>query len=265
MSELDAVRRALEAAANECELSSVEEVRECAERIRALRAEDFVDQREATGIPTEAQAAASKYRTEQQSSQSAPHQSPAEQVPGSVSAGRSSIVLPARPERDDPSTPAPAAGPSAVEEVKNAEYTVPIRSSGGEVHWIASVPYDLAIRYAEALDRLRADNERLRDDLSKEHIAGVAQFERAERAEADNAKLKDRAEQAELDRDMWKAELGRTTKEYQATTREALRQAERAEAALRRVMDAARNHGSEMSNDEILAMLAAAKEGKRNG
>ena len=54
-------------------------------------------------------------------------------------------------------------------------------------------------------------------------------------ARAEAERQKERAEQAELDRDMWKAEVRRTTDEYVKTTREALAETERLRAALEKV------------------------------
>lgn len=93
----------------------------------------------------------------------------------------------------------------------------------------------------------------------------------ASRAEAE--RLKDRAEQAELDRDMGKAEVRRTTDEYVKTTREALAEAERLREALVKLKDAyiAARSGQEMTDEEIsLAAtvnhaLAATRKEEGNG
>lgn len=134
-----------------------------------------------------------------------------------------------------------AQGPSAVERVNglcssqdwnNATLGRDLwEGQGQRINWLR----DLALEQAEELDRLRAENRTMRDRLapSIEYVEGIAVGygeDEIDRLRAENERLKDSVEQAELDRDMWKAELGRTTKEYQATTREALRQAECAEA-----------------------------------
>jgi len=195
-SEIDAVRRALEAAAKVCELRAMDgsfqpseglAATYCAESIRALRAEDFIDQREAAARELPAAAAdtlpsvsrachgrdADSGTSAQQPSQSASHHSPAEQVlpdgyftHGGVAfkgdtfaemlAKRNAINPPAEqvgvlaaPIQED-SRPASAGGPSAVEEV-----TAKSSAACDFNRECPVTPFYLADRHAEELDRLR--------------------------------------------------------------------------------------------------------------
>ena len=164
--------------------------------------------------------------------QSAPHQSPAEQVPESAHAMVAADPAPAAgPIFPNGNT----AGPSAVEEVRKHRQcisTMPVTS------------FIVALRHAEALDRLRAENERLTNAVSHWH--------------------------------------GRST-EYWLLAQERLKRAERAEAALRGgvvvpevptrrmlkagafAFDPAAFSHTNGADQVYRAMLAAAKEGKSNG
>lgn len=102
--------------------------------------------------------------------QSAPHQSPAEQVPESALSGWQKAIR-------EISEPATAAVPSAVEEV--GLHRLAFREVISDSRF--DVLYQCARRHAEALDRLRAENEWFAPDVmeNKERIYTKADMEAA--------------------------------------------------------------------------------------